>query len=62
MISNTVTGLVGLALITLFLGNYAVTLKAIPLWAIIVGTLALVAYDYLGSLRAAKEQQDDDAS
>jgi len=58
--SNLVTGLIALVLVAVFLGKYAITLNAIPLWIIIVGTLVLIGYDYVTSIRATRDQEDND--
>ncbi|MDH3638407.1 MAG: hypothetical protein OES09_08060 [Gammaproteobacteria bacterium] len=54
--SNLLTGLIAMAMIVMFLGKYAITLNALPLWIIIVGVLVLIAYDYISSLRATRNE------
>ena len=48
---NLVTGLIGITLVVVFLGNYAVKLASIPLWIIIVAVLTMAIADFVQSLR-----------
>ena len=46
-----ITGLIGTVLMIVFLGYYAISLNAIPLWIIIGGVLAMVCWQFVESLR-----------
>lgn len=46
-----VTGLIGTLMVVVFLGYYAVSLNAIPLWIIIVSVLAMVCIEFFESLK-----------
>ena len=48
---NLVTGLIGITLVVVFLGNYAVKLASIPLWIIIVAVLTMAIADFVQSLK-----------
>lgn len=52
---NLITGLIGVLLFLVFLGNYVVTLNAMPLWIIIGAVLLMVLYDYALSLRSGNQ-------
>lgn len=56
---NFIAGLIAVVLISVFLLFYAVTLKSLPLWIIIVGVLALVVIDFVQSVRKDKDQSED---
>jgi hypothetical protein len=49
--SNLVAGIVGISLITVFLGFLGFWLKSWPLSIIIIGVLALMIYDVVKALR-----------
>lgn len=49
--TNVITGLVAVALIVVFLGDYAIKINSLPLWGIIVAVLAMVVYDFWTSTR-----------
>lgn len=51
MITKFVTGLIGTAMVVVFLGYYAISLNAIPLWIIIGGVLGMVCWQFVESLR-----------
>lgn len=55
---NIIAGLIAVVLISVFLLFYAVTLKTLPLWIIIVGVLALVVLDFVQSVRGKEEDED----
>ena len=57
--TNLITGLVGVVIVLVFLGYYAVTLKSIPLWLIIVAIIAMVVADFIQSLRKGWDQTED---
>jgi hypothetical protein len=46
-----VTGLIGTVMLIVFLGYYAVSLNAIPLWIIIGVVLAMVCWQFVESLK-----------
>jgi hypothetical protein len=50
-----ITGLIGIALLTTFLGIMVWWVKALPLIIIIVGVVALVIVDFIQELRAASK-------
>ena len=54
---NLITGLIGIALAIVFLGNYAVTLASSPLWVIIVGVLAMAVTDFVQSVRNNRSRE-----
>lgn len=56
--TKLVTGLIGTAMIVLFLGYYAVSLNAIPLWIIIGSVLAMVCVQFIESLRSNDQDSD----
>jgi len=47
-----VTGLIGTLMMIVFLGYYAISLNAIPLWVIIVSVLAMVAWQFIETLKS----------
>lgn len=49
---NKITGAIAFIMIAMFLGEYATTINSVPLWIIIVSVLAMVAADYILSLRS----------
>jgi hypothetical protein len=51
MFANLVAGLIGIALLLLFLGILVVWLKALPLIIISAGVVLLLAYDLVNTLR-----------
>ncbi len=56
--TKLVTGLIGTAMIVVFLGYYAVSLNAIPLWIIIGSILAMVCVQFVESLRSNDQDSD----
>ncbi len=56
--SNLIGGLAPVLLVVLFLGYYAVSLNAIPLWIFIVAILAMVVTDFVQSVRMGDDQPD----
>ncbi|MFQ5802983.1 MAG: hypothetical protein ACE5JQ_08830 [Candidatus Methylomirabilales bacterium] len=56
---NVIAGLIAIVLISAFLLFYAVTLKTLPLWIIIVGVLALVMLDFVQSVRKGNDKNGD---
>jgi uncharacterized membrane protein len=59
LVGNVIAGLIAVVLISAFLLFYAVTLKTLPLWIIIVGVLALVVLDFVQSVKKGKEENED---
>ncbi len=57
--ANLITGLIAVALISVFLGNYAIRLGSIALWIIIVAILAMVTTEFVQSLRKDGNQEDE---
>jgi hypothetical protein len=55
MIMILVTGIIGIAMVTTFLGFMVVWVKAPPIIIIVVGVLGLLVYDFVQELRAAKD-------
>lgn len=55
---NLITGIIGFAMVTIFLGYYFVALSFIPLWFIIIIVLGLVISDLILSLRSNGSQND----
>jgi hypothetical protein len=53
---NKITGAIALAMIAVFLGEYAVTINKLPLWIIILSILAMVAADYILSFKADRDK------
>lgn len=48
---NFLAGVFALLLLILFLGKYAVSINSIPLWIIILGSVALAISDFVTSMR-----------
>jgi hypothetical protein len=55
MIMTLITGIIGIAMVTAFLGFMVVWVKALPIILIVVGVLLLLCYDFVQELRAAKD-------
>ena len=51
-----ISGVVGIVMVVVFLGYYAVILESIPLWLIIVFVLCMAVIDYYRSTFANGEQ------
>ena len=49
--TNFVTGVIGIAMLVIFLGFMVWWVKALPLIIIIVGVLLLLLYDFVRTLR-----------
>jgi hypothetical protein len=47
-----ITGVIGIALLAVFLGIYVFWVKAVPLVVIIVGVIALLIYDFWQEVRS----------
>ena len=55
MIMTLITGIIGIAMVTIFLGFMVVWVKALPIIIIVVGVLLLLCYDFVQELRATKD-------
>jgi hypothetical protein len=51
--TNLTTGIIGIALVAIFLGILAVWLKALPMILIMAGVLALLIYDFWMTSRSS---------
>ena len=49
--SNIITGAIAAAMAVVFFLYYAIRLKSIPLWIIIVGAVIMLVYDFVQSIR-----------
>jgi hypothetical protein len=56
MMMMLITGLIGIAMVTIFLGFMVVWVKALPIIIIVVCVLLLLCYDFVQELRRAKDQ------
>lgn len=56
---NWICGFVSVALLVAFLGKYAVSINAIPLWIIILGCLVPPIVDVIQSARAGDATKRD---
>ncbi|MFQ6018067.1 MAG: hypothetical protein ACE5KF_07705 [Kiloniellaceae bacterium] len=54
--ANLITGVIGVLMVVIFLGYYAVTLRSIPLWIIIVAILAMVVTDFYQSVKQKNDK------
>ncbi len=54
---NFIAGLVGVTMVIVFLGYYAISLNSAPLWVIIGAILFMVCADYYQSVRKGKKNQ-----
>ena len=50
--SNLIAGIIGIALVCIFLGVLLWWIKALPITIIMVGAVGLMIYDFVTSLRA----------
>ena len=53
--SNIISGLIAILLVTTFLVFYAVKLHSVALWVIVVVNLACAGYDYVQSIRDGED-------
>ena len=53
--SNIISGLFAIAIVSAFLIFYAVKLHSVALWVIVVANLACVVVDYIQSIRKGEE-------
>lgn len=49
--SNIITGAIAVAMALVFFLYYAIRIKSIPLWIIIVGAVIMLVYDFVQSIR-----------
>lgn len=49
--ANIVTGVIGVAMAVVFYLYYAIRIKSIPLWIIIVGAVIMLVYDFYESVK-----------
>ncbi len=52
--TNLITGIIGLALVMIFLGFMVVWVKAIPLIIIVVGVMILAVIDFVQTVRSGE--------
>ena len=52
--ANIVTGAIAVAMAVVFYLYYAIRIKSIPLWIIILAGVAMLVYDYYESIRGNK--------
>ncbi len=55
---NLIAGLVGVTMVVVFLGYYAISLNTAPLWVIIGGILFMVCRDYYHSVRKGNRKSE----
>ena len=53
--SNIISGLIAISMVTVFLVFYAVKLHSVALWVIVVANLACAIVDYIQSIREGEE-------
>ncbi len=53
--SNIITGAIAVILSSVFLLFYAIRLHSVPLWLIIMGNFACLAFDYYKSIQEGEE-------
>jgi Flp pilus assembly protein TadB len=56
---NLIAGLVGVTMVVVFLGYYAISLNSAPLWVIIGAILFMVCRDYYQSARKGKKKSEE---
>ncbi len=59
MIGNLVTGLIGIALVTLFLGFMAIKIASVPLAILILIVLAFAIFDFLRTVRSYRNKTEN---
>ncbi len=55
---NLIAGLIGATMVIIYLGYYAISLNAAPLWVIIVAILFMVCTDVFQSLRKGNRKSE----
>ena len=53
MIMTAICGVIGIAMVTAFLGFMVVWVQALPIIIIVVGVLLLLIYDFVKEIRSA---------
>ena len=48
---NVINGLLGIVLVVLFLGGYAVGVRSIPFAIIVIGVLVLIGFDFYQTVK-----------
>ncbi len=56
---NIIAGVIGVAMIVVFLGFYVIKLNSIPLWIIIIGIIAMILYEFYESIAKGEGQNGD---
>ncbi len=56
---NIIAGVIGVAMIVVFLGFYVIKLNSIPLWIIIAGIIAMISYEFYESIAKSEDQNGD---
>ncbi len=56
--TNFITGLVGVSMVIVFLGYYAISLNSAPLYVIIGAILFMVCKDYYHSVRKPNQKSE----
>jgi len=56
---SLITGIIGIALVCTFLGYYAITLKSLPLWIVIISVLLLALFDLWLTTRDTLRRKDE---
>ena len=59
MIVNVVTGLIGIALVTLFLGFMAIKIASVPLGILILIVLAFAIFDFLRTVLSYRNKTEN---
>ena len=52
--ANIVTGVIGVAMAVVFYLYYAIRIKSIPLWIIIIAGVIMLVYDFYESIKGNK--------
>ena len=53
---NIVNGVIGIVLVVLFLGGYAIGVRSFPLALIIVGVIAMIGFDFYQTVKKENGQ------
>lgn len=61
MLMNLVTGIIGIAAVTIFLGILVWWIKALPLTIIVIAVLLMLIYDFVQTLRHGEKYGDHGA-
>jgi hypothetical protein len=54
MLTNLITGIIGILMICAFLGFMLVWVKALPLIVIVVVSISLLVYDFIDAVRSGE--------